>query len=195
MLHVACTVYCNQYVSMAPQRWHEALHHYQSSSPSWYLSVEKTVRCIVSRLCGWNHQPQAKDSAWKPKPSTSSTASSPATSTSLLLTWIVAKVQKFYFKLFAAAQEFSSTQCPCSCMLAWLTRISSLVCTIWLQHHISWLSLLFLLYLNTIMTTIFFFPNCSCSCPYLCLTIGNNSLGLYISYFCPLTLYHLSFDQ
>ena len=145
MLHVACTVYCNQYVSMAPQRWHEALHHYQSSSPSWYLSVEKTVRCIVSRLCGWNHQPQAKDSAWKPKPSTSSTTSSPATSTSLLLTWIVAKVQKFYVKLVAAAQEFSSMQCPCSCMLAWLTRISSLVCTIWLQHHISSVSQLFLL--------------------------------------------------
>ena len=102
MLHVACVVYCNQDVSMAPQRWHEALHHCQSSSLSasslwWYLSVEKTVRSIVSRLCGWTHQPQAKDSAWKPQSSTSSPPpSTTPTSTSSLLPKIVAKVQKFY---------------------------------------------------------------------------------------------------
>ena len=69
-------------------------------------------------------------------------------------------------------------------MLAWLTRISSLVCTIWLQHHLSSLSLLLLLFLNSIMTTIFFFPDCSCSCPYLCLTLGNVSFGLYLWYLC-----------
>ena len=114
MLHVACVLYCNQDVLMAPQRWHEALHciiikrhHYQSSSPSWYLSVEKTVRCIVSRLCGWNHQPQAEDSAWKPKTSTSSTAYSPATSTSTssLLIQIVVKCQTKILQTFCCCSR------------------------------------------------------------------------------------------
>ena len=66
-------VTCYMCSGLPSTRWSSV---YQSlSSSRWLLSVLKTVSSIVSRLCGFCHHPQAKDSASKPKSSTSASSS------------------------------------------------------------------------------------------------------------------------